>query len=47
MLRTLTRITLRRRLDRLMIILPDTILTDKVILRTTRQEVLLLGIQQF
>ena len=47
MLRTHTRITLRRRPDRLMITVGYTILTDKVILHTTRQEVLLLAIQQF
>ena len=47
MLRTRTRITLRRRPDRLMITVGYTILTDKVILHTTRQEVLLLAIQQF
>ena len=47
MLRTRTRITLRRRPDRLMITVADIILTDKVILHTTRQEVLLLATQQF
>ena len=47
MLRTRTRITLRRRADRLMITVTDTILTDKVILHTTRQEILLLAIKQF
>ena len=47
MLRTRTRITLRRRPDRLMITVGYTILTDKVILHTTRQEVLLPAIQQF
>ena len=47
MLLTRTRITFRRRPDRLMITVGYTMLTDKVILHTTHQEVLLLAIQQF
>ena len=47
MLGTHTPITLRRRQHRLMITVGYTILTDKDILHTTHQEVLLLAIQQF